>query len=327
MLRVQHRIGLGLLGVVTIAGTWVGFDACLAPTQVKVEIHTLGIDCRAEVKSVAIAVGKSPEGAETRMKVGDVSAETQHCESATYVGSIVVTPDGDSGAIVVAARLGDAPCRAPDYTGCIVARRRFSFARRATLTLPITLEGVCRNVPCGPNESCRGGVCVSAETDCRADGTCQASAEPPPIVPPVDAGPDADVRNNLCPTPTAEIDCGPDANNCCKDLAQGNYRCAINAANCGAPSPYYRCVGAKHCAPGTYCCHTPQAMATGSTSASATSSSSSSAPPPGPWSTCSPGPCGDWLCNTDADCPPTMHCKGTLPGSAHGGRFLKMCTP
>lgn len=62
-------------------------------------------------------------------------------------------------------------CRPPLYTGCIVARRQFSFSEYQQLHLPITIDPECKDVPCDAFSTCRTGKCFKSEVTC-ADGRC-----------------------------------------------------------------------------------------------------------------------------------------------------------
>ena len=169
---------VGSIALVGLAG-W-GSEACRDATQVTVDIRTLGIPC-SSLKGVKIVVARSPRDAEDRMALGSLSAEVQRgqCDG-ERVGTLVLTPSEAKGAIIVAARISDeaaATCKPPDYKGCIVARRAFAFLDHVSVTLPITLEVACADVPCDVVSSCRSGTCVSSEASC-SDGTQRCASEP-----------------------------------------------------------------------------------------------------------------------------------------------------
>ena len=179
--------------------TGAGSGGCQSPTQVTVELRTLGALPCTSLKGVSIVVAQTPREAEDRMKLGSLSADVPRGEcnaDGHTIGTLVITPSNDTGAIIVRARISDAPdasCVPPDYKGCIVARRSFSFITHASVTLPITLEASCLDVPCDVESSCRSGVCVSSSASC-SDGasSCASIAEPVPdkdggVVPPPDA--------------------------------------------------------------------------------------------------------------------------------------------
>lgn len=106
------------------------------------------------------------------------TASTSAClegASPRTIGTLVVTPGGGSGAVVVVAAFGGvkvADCIAPNFApGCIVARRRFAFADYTAATLPIVLDPVCSGVPCNESSTCVGKKCVDSAVDC-VSGTC-----------------------------------------------------------------------------------------------------------------------------------------------------------
>ena len=164
------------------------------------ELRTLGALPCTSLKGVSIVVAQTPREAEDRMKLGALSADVPRGEcnaDGHTIGTLVITPSNDTGAIIVRARISEGPdatCVPPDYTGCIVARRSFSFIAHAAVTLPITIEASCVDVPCDVVSSCRSGVCVSSSASCSdSAGSCSSIAEPVPdkdggVVPPDEAG-------------------------------------------------------------------------------------------------------------------------------------------
>jgi hypothetical protein len=185
---------------------------------------------------VAIVVAQTPREAEDRMKLGSFSAEVARgdCSADGHtIGTLVITPSDATGAVIVRARFSDTPdatCVAPDYKGCIVARRSFSFIEHAAVTLPISLEAACVDVPCDVESSCRSGVCVSSTAAC-SDGAnaCMSIAEPVPdkdggVVLPDEAGivstPDSGHVDGSMPVPDATFDAPPDSPVLTQDAAQ-----------------------------------------------------------------------------------------------------------
>ncbi len=162
----------------------LGSPACRTATQVTVELRTSGFTCD-QVKGVAIVVAQTPAAAEGKMRSENLSAQVTRGECGTdphVLGTLVITPGGATGAVVVRARVSDAadaPCTAPDYKGCIVSRRAFAFLDHASATLPITLELSCKDIACNEQTSCRTGRCVSSSTTCSAEtSACESPAEP-----------------------------------------------------------------------------------------------------------------------------------------------------
>jgi hypothetical protein len=337
----MHRAGTTLLAAVTAAGIFVGLDGCRDPTQVTVDIRTLGIDCTKELRHIGIAVARNADIAEETMGSSYLTAEVTSCDGPNRVGTLVVTPETGTGAIVVAASYSGVRCQPPKYEGCIVARRRFSFVEHTKLTLPITLEASCRDVPCNTFSSCRSGTCTNADSDCSNGDTCVSPAEPiigndgKPIPPdagdvvdggndggaPTDAGGDANdggsvtTGGNACPPapPAASSsggfvpgpDCHP--NGCCGYMF---FSCAtVATGTCTMGAPVFSCTGRKHCGAG-YCC--------GRTGAPSVA-------------TCMGDPTGCNLagyvpvCNNDGDCPAGLHCTGIFQMRSNGN--MKSCQP
>lgn len=317
--------------------------ACKEPTQVTVDIRTLGFKC-AELKKITIVVAKEPEAAETKWEFPQ--AEVEKCAGEFEVGTLVVTPSSNAGAVMVLASYTDAKCVGPKYEGCIVARRRFSFIENVPLRVPITLEASCKDVPCNALSSCRSGVCVTSETDCSTDGTCEAISEPViapdggAVAPPADAAIDAPANDTGPPIVDGGLDAPPlldagadgplvgpsfpdSGNNCpstspgpdCSDMpgsiccAQGNAFICIQDGGCTG-GPAFPCTGREHCGSG-WCCAAPLAAPMGQTSS------------------CFIDPtCGDSgvvLCNGEADCPPGRTCDGGIYSMRINGG-MKMCT-
>ena len=329
----------GSVGCILIAG-WAS-EACRDPTQVTVDIRTLGIPC-SSLKRVKIVVARAPTDAEDRMALGSLSAEVARgqCDG-ERVGTLVLTPSEAKGAIIVAARVSDdaaATCKPPDYKGCIVARRSFTFLDHVSVTLPMTLEVACADVPCDVVSSCRSGTCVSSEASCsESSQRCELPAEPVVLadggVEPLDAARDGafndgsvaldgaagdgsadagdgsvgspDGATNQCPLQNGtKPDCTTlGASALCCAPTSGAF-CVASAAACADTDPRYACLGAAHCAGATWCCTTGDV-----------------APPQ---SACAPiCKAGAFLCMVDTDCPPGQACN--TPGPLIGGSPHPIC--
>jgi hypothetical protein len=162
-------------------------QACAPPTQARVRIRsTLTCD---QLNGVNIVVGPSSEVAEARVADRAVNTTARDCvpDPAGFVdlGTVVLAPGEERGAIVVVAGTKDVPgvppraadlcgVRAPsgpgDYKDCIVARRRFSYVDNKTLEFTITLDNACINQPCdAATETCSAGKCVTAELSCSGE--------------------------------------------------------------------------------------------------------------------------------------------------------------
>lgn len=218
---------------------------CQDPTQVTLDVRLASAQC-SEIHGTAITVGVQPADTEERVRSRFPTGQTTDCDAATKrIGTLVVTPsDADRAAIVVVAAYGarrdPTECQPPDYAGCIVARRRFSFSKHRRLTIPITIDPECANVPCDAFSTCRKGRCFDSETDPCEGGDCQGSepgAQP-------DGGTDLDaavasdggpiVNNASCEG--ALLRCGdvacPPPGRCC--IVQGSAVCDPTGSACPA---------------------------------------------------------------------------------------------
>lgn len=331
--------------------------ACKEPTQVTVDIRTLGFSCH-ELKKITVVVAGDPAGAEGKWQYPQ--AEVGDCQSDTEVGTLVITPSGDHGAVMVLASYTETPCVAPDYVNCIVARRQFSFIENVPLRLPITLEASCKNVPCNALSSCRSGACVSSETDCNDNGTCAAPAEPvvaadggvvppsgdatidippndafvPPdnFVPPPDGGPDA--------APDAPFDAPPDGpksdGSVSVDSGYGNACPSTGGPNCNPMSlvccayQNFYCSQPSNDGGGACTAGAPWYPCTGRAGCPQNNYCCAPAVPVGGSGVASgcafdPGCAGGVvLCNNSADCPPGMTCGG-VPYISRGNGALYKC--
>lgn len=340
MTRSSGR-SLYLVLAVACAATATAAHACKDPTQVTVEITTLGFRC-SELRKISIVVASDPDKAEA--KAVFPQAEVTSCEDDHRVGTLVLTPAEDRGAVMVLASYTDRRCEPPRYEGCIVARRAFSFIDHVPLRLPIALEASCKDVPCNALSSCRSGQCVSSSADCHDDGTCAAPAQPvvaedggvvppPPTdlvdagppndgatppddvyVPPVDAGIDAPADagedvvkgtgyGNICPIANAPTDCFVGGQVCC---TYAGYTCTTWNADAGGTDAYMApaCGGAQFfpCTGRLHCGPNEVCCGTGAMGGYAPSSACGETTSP----QCS---MGFYLCNTDDDCPGALRCN------------------
>lgn len=334
-------------GVATVFALFLGAagplsGGCKTATQVTVEIKTVGVLSCSDLKGVDVVVAGASIEAEQRTDLGALTASVPRggCDGERTIGTLVVTPGSARAAIVVVARVDEgAKCTSKDnYKGCIVARRSFAFVEHAALTLPISLEASCKDVPCTAITSCRTGACVSSEAECiESTGLCESNAEPQPLpdggfVLPDGATPDAPFDGPIAdgPLQDAPIDAdgdvadggGANPGNECPAVGGGTKDCRVPGNNgpqccaqgagffCGASCPLFyasfACTGRKYCG-AQYCCGTdPDA---GSDVSSA---------------------CGDacafTLCNTNDDCPPDRQCSvNYYPAGGVGPPFLKQC--
>ena len=308
--------------VVGIASMLAG--GCRGATEVTLLVRTAADLPCSSVASVSIVVAATPEDAEARLDSSTLTAKTDQgtCDADGHtIGTLVVTPGDAAGAVVVAARLvGDesAPCAPPDYKGCIVARRTFTFVSHASVTLPVSLDISCLDVPCGVVTSCRSGTCVSSAANCSDDtGTCTSPAEPDGPgagdagtdaiaeasadssredamidggVDAADASPDA--YGNTCPA-VVRTDCTAEGQVCC--LTNSVFQCQSG----GCTGTTFNCLGRKYCEPDEYCCGFAGSVSCDTTHGQACTQSGN-----------------NYVCSSDADCPSSFpHCSGTYLGT------------
>lgn len=224
---------------------------CQEPTQVTVDVRLVDARCD-EIHGTAITVGVEPMDTEERIKSRFPTGQTSDCDPATRrIGTLVVTPsDEERAAIVVVAAYGarhdPTECQPPDYAGCIVARRRFSFSKHRRLTMPITIDPECANVPCDAFSTCRKGRCFDSEI-APCDGADCEGSEPGSLK---DGGVDLDAA--------VVSDGGPVVNNA---------SCEGTLLHCGdvpCPAPGRCCIlqGSAVCDPSGNACPGAQACCT-----------------------------------------------------------------
>jgi hypothetical protein len=169
--------------------------ACEEPTQVTVRI-TSSVQCE-NLSDVHTFIGPNPEATQSRFQ-GEVSVgASDRCDPDGFIGTLVVTPGGDSGSILVAVgvRGGDGTpppqatkCADPEVAKrCIVARRTFTFIENKPLLLPIDLDPLCVGQSCDPASTCFKGSCVSANVVC-VGADCGLPQENPGGIPTGEGG-------------------------------------------------------------------------------------------------------------------------------------------
>lgn len=146
---------------------------CRAPTAIELQIST-DISCQ-DLRGTAISVHHaSAEQIEP-------ATVTTRCEPDGTIGTLVVLPSSSSDEslrvrVVSALGVPVEQCAGPDYgPRCIVSRRRLRFLPHETLRLPIQQQADCAGIACGETDTCRQGVCQSAEVnldDCQTRGAC-----------------------------------------------------------------------------------------------------------------------------------------------------------
>lgn len=152
--------------------------ACQEPTQVTIDVRLATAKC-AEIHGTAITVGIRAEATESEVKSKSPHAQTTDCDDTTSrIGTLVITPSDEGRAsVIVVTSYGNqrdpTACQPPLYADCIVARRQFTFIKHRRLSLPITIDPTCVNVPCDAFSTCRKGFCFTAEVSpCEGSDDC-----------------------------------------------------------------------------------------------------------------------------------------------------------
>jgi hypothetical protein len=177
--RRQTALSFGLVVLFAVA------VSCREPTQITVVIRT-GEKC-SDLSGAEIVVGPSQQETQTRFVQKFAAAQSHDCDATGLIGTLVITPGGTGGTIVVAAGVRVAGAPAPDPAecataanakSCIVARRSFSFLDHTSLTLPIELDPLCVGQACDPASTCFKGSCVDATVRC-VGADCRLPQEHP----------------------------------------------------------------------------------------------------------------------------------------------------
>jgi hypothetical protein len=163
--------------------------ACLDATEVTLVVTT-DLDC-ARARDLTISVGVDAEHA-------DPSAQQATCATDASghnrYGTIVMVPgprDSIDVRVVLGVGQASALCKAPTYgkneglpqgVGCIVQRRRVGYVEHRNLTLPIEMSNRCLNVPCGADQTCDDGQCVTSKVDAQACAAKPSACQPPTLV-------------------------------------------------------------------------------------------------------------------------------------------------
>lgn len=200
---------IAALALACLLGSLAAASACREPTHILLELTT-DVSCEQRL-TTAVVVGTL---ADTAKSLDDRPAATATSACAArgggeaFIGTLAITPsESDTGevAIKVVTGIGIPPeqCTDPKDKRCIVARRVRKFEPHAKVTLPIALNDACRGVPCGVEETCSRGSCVSVR--CEELGTClpssprDAGSDGADDGGPADAG-DAQVEDARAPT-------------------------------------------------------------------------------------------------------------------------------
>jgi hypothetical protein len=155
------RLAVGLVVLSAVA-------QCFDPTEIVVDIETNAACTTVQANKVAISIG-APGSDDA-----GITTVTGACADGS-VGSLVLTPTNVNLPVGIRVMLGIEGgvegCAAPDYAGCVVARRALLYSPHTPLHLPIDLDEACVNVACDPSSTCFHGGCVDASVPCTG-GTC-----------------------------------------------------------------------------------------------------------------------------------------------------------
>ena len=266
----------------SLAFVAIAFAACRAPTQVTVDIVYSGPTPCLTFAAIAVAVRATPEDAENAISSHEYTAQTQTCSADGSIGrfgTLVVTPGNESrAAITVVAAASNAALalctREKNYASCIVARRVVTFANHTSLTLPISLDIECKDLPCSARSTCRRSECVPSDTTCEnetctlpddaaqedagRDGVSPTDATTMPDAPTVDAAKDGGdagplVKSGAC-TGSQPLDAGGTAT-CPDSITQCPMGCCFvgDKWSCCADTEI-RCGKSSDCPAGQICC-------------------------------------------------------------------------
>jgi hypothetical protein len=243
--------------------------SCRSPTEIVLDLTT-DVPCdKASAGGANITVGRFEE-----LERKPPAATTTACTPGVplnSLGTVVLIPSGaDDEPVSVRVVLGvDSPAEtctrtegiAPDYTGCIVARRSLRYSPHESLRLPIELRKVCEGHAC-PGQTCVMGSCVASTIPdpaaCTTDEACgdhvllPPDAEPPDAGAPMDAGESDDVT--IVDASDAGADADADAGDADADAGDADAHAGdagkdANAGDSGFPLP--GCLDAQDggCAP------------------------------------------------------------------------------
>ena len=298
--------------------------SCKEPTQIVVEART----------NVAFKPGivtAFTVGGPGQTEKAEPTTETGEPWNGSVIGTLVVVPGSADDAtlavkLVMGVTRGARECVAPDYRGCIVARRRLRYAPNELLRLPITLYAECQDVPCDELSTCSVlGKCVPIEPECR-DATCTLPGEIAEdggiVAAPIDAAKeDGETSTGGDASLDASTDANADAdagkalgfkctgapgnecslpNRCCAPADTDQGSCITDKMACPTTHALVTCDGQEDCG-GRFCC-----VSEG----------------PGSVMSCSGTPCpatSNEVCESDGVCKG----GGTCSGSAYGYRVCQ----
>jgi hypothetical protein len=260
---MRRRTTIVCVGVALPAAT-IAAQSCAPATQVTLDLRT-NVNCT-ESRGAEIVVSSETHTAEERaallpgVTTRFPSAATAACANGPApheIGTLVMTPESGTGAVVVVSAFGGAAlndCTSVRFAKtCIVARRRFTFADQESLKLPIVLDPDCAGIPCNESSTCFHSKCVSSDVDC-SSGTCGDPGALP------DGGPAPEVD---APSPILDggtgIDAeggGPGGDDAASDAGlDGTTDGGLVTRACPRPTCNAESGGAMTCNGGDECCY------------------------------------------------------------------------
>lgn len=159
--RRQRTLRAHALAVLPIA-TLVILESCLDATAVRVHVYTDVAWSDGRTITITAAEPANVASAEPITTISTPWASTD-------LGDLVIVPSNDRTAaatvlVVMGVTRDPRTCTTDSSTGCIFARRRLTFVKHRTLTLPMTLYSSCIGIPCTPDTTCNSlGECVPAD--------------------------------------------------------------------------------------------------------------------------------------------------------------------
>jgi hypothetical protein len=156
--------------------------SCQDPTEFTLHFTT-SAKC-ADFGGTAIAVGPDPSRTDAQFfdeRFATASTPAARCDKTGLIGTLVVTPGDNKGAVVVAAAVrghdgnlaSATACQDPAVAAsdaCIIARRSFTFTSHRSLDLTIDLDPRCAGRSCEPGSTCYQGACVDETVSCDSNG-------------------------------------------------------------------------------------------------------------------------------------------------------------
>ncbi len=333
------RVRRSLLPTVFLLGAaFVGVASCREPTQMVVSFKT---NACGDAPELGVVTAPSLQEAQRRVTGGELTTTQTACVAPSMLGTLTLTPGGDSGGTVVAtlALRGKRPedcLRDPAVAGCITSRRRFAFLEHTPLAIEIPLDLDCEGKACDAFTTCSRGSCVDARVECESNGACSEPGRSLdggllPDAPPIpDAGP--------IPLPDAglPLDAGPVVTTACpaQSACRGGNGCLApslcclstgNGTSCGLAGSGSNCAVAGCCASDLPCPATDECCLRGSTTVCVVKGTCSEARPCQDTSNCRSGE----ACGVPTSGPPVyakgvgggpMYCQGL---GADGGPTIR----